>query len=355
MHRRRYLYLSTLAGLGAIACQSQPVPPPETTPPPGKPVFLNGAGATFPSFLYLKWFAEYQKLYPEVQISYQPIGSAAGIQQFLTGTVDFAGSDVAMTDEEAAKVRQGALFVPMTAGSVDVVYNVPGVPTGLKLSRQVLPAIFLGKITRWNHPDLAALNPELTLPDLPIMVIYRSDGSGTTAIFTRHLSAIDPLWQNQVGTGLTVNWPVGTGIKDNAGISAQIQQGEGVIGYVETAYAKQLKLATAALENRSSKFLLPTQNSIEKAVADVKLDAKLRGFVADPANPEAYPIVSYSWFLIYQKYEDKAKGETLRKFIQWALVEGQKYGSDLGYVPLPGPVVAQAQALMQQHTLVAST
>jgi len=260
-----------------------------------------------------------------------------------------------MTDEEAAKVRQGALFVPMTAGSVDVVYNVPGVPTGLKLSRQVLPAIFLGKITRWNHPDLAALNPELTLPDLPITVIYRSDGSGTTAIFTRHLSAIDPLWQNQVGTGLTVNWPVGTGIKDNAGISAQIQQGEGVIGYVETAYAKQLKLATAALENRSSKFLLPTQNSVEKAVADVKLDAKLRGFVADPANPEAYPIVSYSWFLIYQKYEDKAKGETLRKFIQWALVEGQKYGSDLGYVPLPGPVVAQAQALMQQHTLVAST
>jgi phosphate transport system substrate-binding protein len=355
MRRRRYLYLSTLAGLGAIACQSQPVPPPETTPPPGKPVFLNGAGATFPSFLYLKWFAEYQKLYPEVQISYQPIGSAAGIQQFLTGTVDFAGSDVAMTDEEAAKVRQGALFVPMTAGSIAVVYNVPGVPTGLKLSRQVLPAIFLGKITRWNHPDLAALNPELTLPDLPITVIYRSDGSGTTAIFTRHLSAIDPLWQNQVGTGLTVNWPVGTGIKDNAGISAQIQQGEGVIGYVETAYAKQLKLATAALENRSSKFLLPTQNSVEKAVADVKLDVKLRGFVADPANPEAYPIVSYSWFLIYQKYEDKAKGETLRKFIQWALVEGQKYGSDLGYVPLPGPVVAQAQALMQQHTLVAST
>lgn len=353
MRRRQYLYLTLATGLGAIACQSQPVPPPKTEPSPGSPVYLNGAGATFPSFLYLKWFGEYQKIYPEVQISYQPIGSAAGIQQFLTETVDFAGSDVAMTDEEAAQVKRGALFVPMTAGSVAVVYNVPGVPTGLKLSRQVLPAIFLGKITRWNDAEIAALNPEITLPDLPITVVYRSDGSGTTAIFTRHLSAIDPLWQNQVGTGLTVKWPVGTGIKDNAGISAQIQQGEGVIGYVEYAYAKQLQLATAALENKAGKYLLPTPNAVEKGVADVVLDKRLRGFVDDPSSPEAYPIVSYSWLLIYQKYDDKKKGETLRRFIQWALVEGQKFATELGYVPLPGPVVTQAQTLMQNHTLVA--
>jgi len=359
--RRKFLLMSALPlAIALKACQGKPPDPkaaqvteskPPTNasaPPASSQVSLYGAGATFPSFLYLRWFKDYNKQNPNVQISYQPVGSAAGIQQFLSGTVDFGASEFALTDKELAQVTRGAVLIPSVAGSVAVVYNIPGVKTGLKLSRQVLPAIFLGKIKKWNDPAIAALNPNVTLPDLPITVIHRSDGSGTTAAFTAHLSAISPEWQSEVGTGLNVAWKTGTGIKDNSGISAQIQQGEGVIGYVEYAFAKQLQLATAALENKSGQFALPTEDATAKAIATIKLSEDLRGSNADPDAAEAYPIVTYSWVLAYQQYDDPKQAQALKDVLKWGLTQGQAMGLELGYVPLPDAIVKKAIAALDK-------
>jgi phosphate transport system substrate-binding protein len=311
-------------------------------------VSLYGAGATFPSFLYLRWFKEYNTKHPNVQTSYQPIGSAAGIQQFLSGTVDFGATEVPLTDQELTQVNRGAVLIPSVAGSIAVVYNIPTVKTGLKLSRQVLPAIFLGKIKKWNDPAIVALNPGVSLPNLPITVVHRSDGSGTTAAFTAHLSAIDPDWKSTVGTGLNVAWTTGFGIKDNAGISAQIQQGEGVIGYVEYAFAKQLQLATAALENKAGQFTLPTQEATATAIATIKLSEDLRGSAADPDAANAYPIVTYSWVLAYQQYDDPKRVQALKDVLRWGLTEGQAMGIELGYVPLPDTILKKAIAVLDK-------
>ncbi len=352
--RRKFLATAAIVALGLKACQGEQPEPSGTTSSPlpldsessAAPVTLYGAGATFPSFLYLRWFRDYNAQNPDVQISYQPIGSAAGIQQFISGTVDFGASEVPLTDDELAQISRGAVFIPSAAGSIAVVYNVPGVNRGLKLSRQLLPAIFLGQVTRWNDPQIAALNPGISLPDLPITVVHRSDGSGTTAAFTAHLSAISSEWQTRVGTGLNVAWAAGVGIKDNAGISAQIQQGEGVIGYVEYAFAKQLELATAALENKVGQFLEPTDETGTKAVATIELSDDLRGSVADPDVADAYPIVTYSWILAYQQYEDARKAQALKDVIRWGLNEGQGLGADLGYVPLSTNIVEKATAAL---------
>lgn len=344
--KRVLLLVATM--LWVVACQPQPdqtaqSPGGSPAASPGAPVFLNGTGAEFPFFLYQRWFTEYSRQNPNVQINYQPTGSEAGIQQIVSGTIDFAGSDVAMTDEQISQVKQGVVLLPMTAGSVAIGYNLPGVQTGLNLSRQVYPDIFLGKITRWNDPKIAALNPTVSLPDLPITVVHRSDGSGTTATFTRHLSAISPEWKSKVGDGLTVNWVAGVGIKSNAGVSAQIQQAEGTIGYVEYAYAKQLKMAIAALENKAGKYVQPTPETAENALKTVKLPEDLRAFAPDPEGDGAYPIVTYSWLLAYQKYDDPNKAKALQSMIQWGLTEGQKFSEELGYVPL-FPEVSQKVA-----------
>ncbi|MBE9101661.1 phosphate ABC transporter substrate-binding protein PstS [Vacuolonema iberomarrocanum] len=355
LSRRKFLVTAMGATTSAIAlhgCQNNPpdptaatqTPASSTNAPTSQPTSLYGAGATFPVFLYLRWFDEYNTQNPDAQISYQPIGSAAGIQQFLAGTVDFGASEVPLTDAELEQVQRGAVFIPSVAGSVAVVYNLPGVETGLRLSRQVLPDIFLGNITQWNDPAIAALNPDLTLPDRPITVIHRSDGSGTTAAFTSHLSAISPDWQSTVGSGLSVAWPTGTGIKDNAGISAQVQQGEGVIGYVEYAFAKQLQLATAELENQVGEFMAPTEEATAKAIATIDLSDDLRGGVADPDALGAYPIVTYSWILAYQQYDDPEKARILKDVMAWGLTDGQAFGPELGYVPLPEVVVEKAIA-----------
>ena len=342
--RREFLVTAMTTAIALKACQGDPPDPSassstpstpstsSTAPPPAStaPITLYGAGATFPSFLYLRWFKDYNSQNPNAQISYQPIGSAAGIQQFLSGTVDFSASEVPLTDDELAQVNQGAVFIPSVAGSVAVVYNLPGVGSGLKLSRQILPAIFLGQITQWNDPAIAALNPDVTLPNRPITVIHRSDGSGTTAAFTAHLSAISPDWNKTVGSGLNVAWPTGTGIKDNAGISAQVQQGEGVIGYVEYAFAKQLNLPTATLENQAGDFLDPTEEATSKAIATIDLSDDLRGAAADPDASGAYPIVTYSWVLAYQQYDDPQKAAILKDVMQWGLTEGQTSGTRIG-------------------------
>lgn len=336
--------------LGLVACQGPTQPPQANSPSPvaAEQVRLYGAGATFPSFLYLRWFDEYRREHPQVSISYQPVGSAAGIQQFIAGTVDFGASEITLTPAQVAQVKRGAVFLPTAAGAIAVVYHLPGIESGLKLSRQVLPEIFLGQITRWNDPKIAALNPGITLPDQEIALVHRSDGSGTTAAFTAHLSAISPVWQQQVGTGLNVQWPAGVGIKDNAGIAAQVQQGEGTLGYVEYAFAKQLGLATAALENQAGQYVEPNTETAAKALATIRLSADLQGQVEDPPGAEAYPIVTYSWLLAYKRYDDPAKARVLRQVVQWGVTEGQKFGPDLGYVPLPGEIVQKVSTALNQ-------
>ncbi|MGF1482672.1 MAG: phosphate ABC transporter substrate-binding protein PstS [Cyanophyceae cyanobacterium] len=345
--RQVLVALATTVLLWIVACQPQSPPVPSSPVAEAERVVLNGAGATFPFPLYQRWLTEYSQEHPNVQINYQPIGSAAGIQQMIAETVDFGASDVAMTDTDMAQVERGVLLLPMTAGSVAIVYNLPGVE-GLKLSRQVYPEIFLGKIIRWNDPQIAALNPELALPDQPITLIHRSDGSGTTAVFTNHLGAISPEWQNQVGSGLSVQWPAGIGVKSNAGVSAQVQQAEGTIGYVEYGYAQQLGLSVAALENAAGQHVLPDELLAANALNEVEIPEDLRIFVRDPESPDAYPIVTYSWLLVYQQYDDPQKAQALQEFIEWGLTAGQQFSQELGYVPLPAAVVEQAAERVAQ-------
>jgi phosphate transport system substrate-binding protein len=337
--------------LGLAACAPQQQAPP-TTPgeqgaqPPagGQSVSLVGAGASFPAPLYQRWFSEYNKQNPNVQVTYQSVGSGAGVEQFTQGTVDFGASDVAMTDEEIAKVQRGVVLLPMTAGSIVLGYNLPDVDQSLKFSRQVYTDIFLGKIKNWNDPAIAKLNPDVQLPDIPITVVYRSDGSGTTGVFTKHVSAISPEWQQQVGEGKTVSWPAGIGAKGNEGVTAQILQTEGAIGYIEYGYAKQQNIPTASLENKSGNFVEPTVESAEATLDAVTLPENLREFIADPEGENSYPIVTYTWILAYGNYPDANKGQAFKDVMNWSLTEGQSLSAELGYIPLPASVVEKVQA-----------
>ncbi|AFZ34011.1 phosphate ABC transporter substrate-binding protein, PhoT family [Stanieria cyanosphaera PCC 7437] len=311
----------------------------------GQSVSLTGAGASFPAPLYQRWFSEYNKQNPNVQISYQSVGSGAGVEQFTQGTVDFGASDVAMTDEEIAQVERGVVLLPMTAGSIVLGYNLPDVQ-GLKLSRQLYTDILLGKITKWNDPAIAQINPDLQLPDQNITVVYRSDGSGTTGVFTKHLSEISPEWKEKVGEGKTVSWPTGIGAKGNEGVTAQILQTEGSIGYIEYGYAEQQDIPVASLENKSGNYIEPTPESAAKTLEAVTLPENLRAFIADPDGADSYPIVSYTWIMAYQQY-DANKGQAFKDVINWALTEGQNYSEELGYVPLPEPVVQKVEAALE--------
>ncbi len=307
---------------------------------------VNGAGATFPAPLYELWFSEYNKKNPNIKVSYQSVGSGAGVEQFIQKTVDFGASDVAMKDEEIAKVPDGVLMVPMTAGSIVFAYNLPGV-TNLKLPRQVYVDILLGKITKWNDAAIAAANPGVTLPDKPITVVYRSDGSGTTGVFTKHLSAVSEAWKNGPGEGKSVNWPVGNGAKGNEGVTELIKQTEGAIGYVEYGYAKNNGLSMAVLENKAGKYIEPTPEAASKTLAAVALPENFRAFIADPEGEQSYPIVSYTWLLVYKKYDDPKKAQAIEDTIEWALTDGQKYSTQLGYIPLPPEVVAKVQPAVE--------
>ncbi len=345
------LALAIAALILTVACQQpiseSPTPAPEAAAAT-TPIVLNGTGASFPLFIYERIFTEYrQQVDPNLQVNYQPTGSAAGIQQLVSQTVDFGASDVAMTNEEMAQVEAGVVLVPMTAGMVVIAYNLPGVDIGLNLTRQALAGIFLGEITEWSDPQIADANPDVALPNLPITLVHRSDGSGTTATLTAHLSAISPEWQSQVGTGLNVQWPAGVGIKANAGVSAQIQQAEGAIGYVEYSYAQRLGMTVAALENQAGTFVEPSPATGATALAAVTLPENLKAFIADPAGAEAYPIVTYSWILAYGQYADADKGNALKQVLTWGLSEGQQFSKELGYIPLPESVVEQAVAAVE--------
>ncbi len=304
---------------------------------------LSGAGASFPAPLYQRWFKEYNTANPNIEISYQSVGSGAGVKQFMAGTVDFGASDGAMKPEEIAQVSKGVVLLPMTAGSIVLAYNLPGVE-GLKLSRQNYVDILLGKITQWNDPAIAADNPGLSLPDQPIQVVYRSDGSGTTEVFTKHLSAISEEWKAGPGEAKTVEWPVGVGAKGNEGVTAQIKQNQGAIGYVEFSYAKLQNLQMATLENKSGNFIAPTFESASKTLEAVTLPEDLVAFIADPEGTDSYPIVTYTWLLAYQEYDNPEKAKALREVLKWSLTEGQKVSQELGYIPLPANVVSKVQA-----------
>jgi phosphate transport system substrate-binding protein len=353
--RRKALFVPVFAltmGLTACGGTQTPAPPTNsTTAPPtekdgGKSVSLTGAGASFPAPLYQRWFSEYNKEHPDVQVSYQSVGSGAGVEQFTQGTVDFGASDVAMDDEEIAAVKRGVALLPMTAGSIVLAYNLPDVPQ-LKLSRQVYVDILMGKIKKWNDPAIAKINPEATLPDTEITVVYRSDGSGTTGVFTKHLSAVSSEWAEKVGDGKTVEWPTGVGAKGNEGVTAQILQTEGSLGYVEYGYAKQQEIPTASLENKSGAYVAPSGETAAKSLSAVALPDNLRAFLTDPEGKDSYPIVTYTWLLAYQNYDDPNKLKALKEVINWSLTDGQAFAEELGYVPLPPTVVQKVQTKLE--------
>ncbi|MFZ9932002.1 MAG: phosphate ABC transporter substrate-binding protein PstS [Chthoniobacterales bacterium] len=307
---------------------------------------LSGAGATFPAPLYQRWSVDYHAKHPDVQVNYQSVGSGAGVKNFIQGVVDFGASDAAMTDAEMAKSPRGAVLIPATAGSVVLAYNLPGLDS-LRLSREALAGIFLGTITKWNDPAIAGSNPGVVLPDQSIAVAYRSDGSGTTFIFTQHMSAISPAFDDEVGFDKSVSFPVGIGGKGNEGVTALIKQTPGTIGYVEYGYAKNNGLSMAAIENKSGNFVAPTPESGAATLASVEMPENLRIWPVDPAGAQDYPIVSFSWLLLYSKYDDAAKLAALKNFVNYGLTEGQTVSDELGYIPLPASVVAKAKAALE--------
>jgi phosphate transport system substrate-binding protein len=356
------LSLAACAGGGEQA-STNTTPGAETTPGsakeatasnPGKldlggNVSLTGAGASFPAPLYQTWFQGLNAKYPNLQVNYQSTGSGAGVEQFTKGTVDFGASDVAMKDEELAKVPadKGAILLPMTAGSIVLAYNLADVPE-LKLPRAVYTDILLGKIKSWDDPAIAKANPGAKLPKQAINVVYRADGSGTTGVFTKHLSAISPEWKTKVGEGKEVKWPVGQAAQKNDGVAAQISQAPGSIGYLEYGFAKQSNLKVATLENKAGKFILPDDKSAAQTLAAVTLPANLRAFITDPEGADSYPIVTYTWLLAYKKYPDAAKAKAMEAMIEYGLTEGQTKAAELGYVPLPANVVQKVAAAADQ-------
>ena len=306
---------------------------------------LSGAGASFPAPLYQRWGAEYSKLHPAVQVNYQSVGSGAGVKNFIQGVVDFGASDAAMSDADIAKVAKGAVLIPATAGEIVFAYNLPGVDK-LNLSREVMAGIYLGTVTKWDDALIVKDNPGVKLPSLPIQVAYRSDGSGTTYVFTQHLSAISKDFHDKIGTDKSVTFPAGVGGKGNEGVTALVKQSPGAVGYVEYGFAKNNGLSMANLQNKSGKFVAADVASGTSTLATVNLPENLRIWPVDPEGASDYPIASFTWLLVYKKYDDAAKLKALKDFIAWGLTDGQKLSEELGYIPLPSSVVTKAQAAL---------
>lgn len=310
-------------------------------------VSLNGAGATFPYPLYSKWMSEYNKRHPNIKINYQSIGSGGGIRQILAGTVDFGASDAPMNAAELSKAPRTLHHIPATLGGVAVAYNVEGV-SELRLTSDALASIYLGDITKWNDPKLVEANPGASLPDLNITVIYRSDGSGTTAVFSDYLAKVSSGWKARVGVGKSLKWPRGLGAKGNEGVTGQVKTTKGAIGYLELAYAIQSKLSAAAIENPAGQFVAPSIEAISAAAAGAALPASLTASITNSEGKGAYPIASYSYLLVYEETNDAVKAEALAKFLWWASHDGQKLAADLHYAPLPAAVVTQIESRLKQ-------
>ena len=308
---------------------------------------LNGAGATFPNPIYSKWFSEYHKAHPEVQINYQSIGSGGGIRQLTAGTVDFGASDGPMTDEQLAQAKQKILHIPTVLGAVVPAYNVPGVNAELKFTGEVLANIYLGKITSWNDPAIAKLNPGVKLPGDAIVVNHRSDGSGTTFIFTDYLSSVSPDWKNTVGKGTSVKWPVGYGGKGNEGVAGNIRQLPGSIGYIELIYAVQNNISYGTVQNKAGEFMKASLESTTAAAASAKMPPDFRVSIVNAPGKGAYPICSFTWLLIPQVSKDPAKGKILQEFLNWMLDTGEGMTKELTYAPLPTEVAGKVRATIK--------
>lgn len=350
-NRLKALVLTTLLGVLVLACAPagglRPAPPGQEAG--GRT--LTGAGSTFIYPIAAKWFDVYAQK-TGVRINYQSIGSGGGIRQLLDRTVDFGASDAPMTDEQLAQAPGKILHIPMVLGAVVVSYNLPGLDGSLRLSPDTLAGIYLGEIRRWTDPRIAAENPGLKLPDMPIAVVYRSDGSGTTYVFTDYLSAVSPVWKSRVGRGTSVSWPVGIGAKGNEGVTGQVKQTAGAVGYVELTYAIQNRLPYALLRNRDGHYVEPSLTNITAAAAGAaaSMPEDLRVSIVNAPGPNSYPISAFTYILAYQEQPDQARGRALAEFLLWALDEGQKYAPDLHYAPLPDEVRARARARVKTMT-----
>lgn len=340
--------LSRLGGLilFAIACGKEGANSgaSSSTPASTQGVDLTGAGATFPYPLYSKWFSEYAKL-TGIKINYQSIGSGGGIRQLSEETVDFGASDSPMSDEELAKAKGGGiLHIPTVLGADVITYNLPGVTTALKFTPEVIADIFMGRIKKWNDSRIASLNPGVAVPNTDILVVHRSDGSGTTYIFTDYLTTAVPAWKASVGKGKEVKWPVGLGAKGNEGVAGQVKQTPGSIGYVELAYAKQNKLPVAAIRNKAGQFIVASVPAVTAAAAGaakaLPANTDYRISIVDAPGADSYPISSFTWILVYQQQKDAVKGKKLVDFLNWALTEGEKEAGALDYAPLPSDMAS---------------
>lgn len=314
---------------------------------------LNGAGATFPNPMYSKWFSEYHKLHSDVQINYQPIGSGGGIRQVTEATVDFGASDMPMTDDQLkaaqAKLNTKVLNIPTVLGAVVPAYNIPGVSGEVKFTPELLAGIFLGKISSWSDPEIAKVNPDIKFPSQEIVVVHRSDGSGTTFIWTDYLSKVSPEWKSQVGAGTSVNWPKGLGGKGNDGVAGSVRQLPGSIGYVELIYAVQNKIAYGSVRNSAGVFLKASLEGVTAAAASApKMPADFRVSITNAPGKDAYPISSFTWLLIPLQSKDPNKGKILADFLNWMVTDGQKLTNALDYAPLPESVVAKVQDTIKQ-------
>ena len=304
-------------------------------------VKITGAGATFPYPIYSKWFAEYNKLHPNIEINYQSIGSGGGIRQITNKTVFFGASDGPMTQEQLDGAPGKILHFPTVLGADVPVYNIPGVSDQLKFSGPVLADIFLGKITKWNDPAIAKLNQGVNLPSSDITVVHRSDGSGTTYIWVDYLSKVSPEWKQKVGVNTSVNWPTGVGGKGNEGVAGLVKQTPGSIGYVELIYALQTKITYGAVQNMAGKFVAATTESVTAAAAEAakNMPPDFRVSITNAPGDAAYPISSFTWLLLYEAPQDKAQAKIMVDFLKWALADGQKFAPELGYAPLPPAVI----------------
>jgi len=308
----------------------------------GNSVKLQGAGASFPAPLYTKWFKAFGSSRPDVMVDYQSVGSGSGVKSVIDKTVDFGASDAAMTDDEISRVQGGVQLIPMTAGSIVIAYNLPDVKD-LKLSRKAYSGIFLGKIKKWNDPEIVKANPGAKLPDTPVNVVVRADSSGTSYVFSKHLSAISPEFEKAVGANKMPNWPAGTKSKGNEGVTAGLMTTPGSVGYVEFGYAKSQGVPFAELENKAGKYVSATTASGRAALASATLPDNLIVWNSDPTGDDAYPIVTYTWQIFYKKYDPK-KLAAIQELIKYQLGDGQKEAESLGYIPLPQIVAAKGLA-----------
>jgi len=332
MRRTALLLVCALLGLPALA---------QTT--------LNGAGATFPYPMYSKWFSEYHKLHPDIEVNYQSIGSGGGIRQVIAGTVDFGASDGPMTDDQLKEAKTKILHFPTVLGADVPAYNIPGVTAELKFTPEALAGIFLGKISKWNDKAIAGANPGVNLPDRDIIVVHRSDGSGTTYIWTDYLSKVSPEWQSQSGKGTSVKWPVGLGGKGNEGVAGSIRQLQGSIGYVELIYAVQNNIAYGSVRNAAGNFVKASLESVTAAAASApKMPEDFRVSITNAPGKDAYPISSFTWLLIPSQSKDAAKGKILSDFLNWMVTDGQKMTASLSYAPLPDAVVQKEKEAIKQ-------